>query len=162
MTGRTKELLETEVKPLVVEFLKARGLELFQEKTMVTHIERGFDFLGQNVRKYNGKLLIEPSKKNVKSFLAKVRTVIKANKQAKTGVRHVKIKGEANPYDSHWEPYFERRLDLRMEQDQRRRRQLLRLWLGQRASPAPSWIVRQARYAYFVMPCFADGDARRT
>ncbi len=38
-----------------------------------------FDFLGQNVRRYpNGKLLIKPSKKNVKTFLAGVRATIKA------------------------------------------------------------------------------------
>ena len=54
-------------------FLKERGLELSPEKTVVTHIEDGFDFLGQNVRKYNGKLLIKPSKKNVQAFLEKVR-----------------------------------------------------------------------------------------
>jgi hypothetical protein len=40
-------------------------LELSPAKTVITHVEKGFDFLGQNVRKYpNGKLLIKPSKKN--------------------------------------------------------------------------------------------------
>jgi len=223
ITGRTKQLLESEVKPLVTEFFKIRGLELSQEKTRITHIEEGFDFLGQNVRKYNGKLLIKPSGKNVRVFLDKVRGVIKANKQATTGgliallnpiirgwahyhrhvvssatfckvdsaifnclwrwalrrhrnkpsrwtyrkyfehfdgagsvfrergrgrdgkptltclfhaaslsiVRHVKIKGEANPYDPQWETYFERRLDLTMEANPKRRQQLLRLWFGQ-------------------------------
>ena len=223
IAGRTKELLEAEVKPLVAEFFKTRGLELSQEKTRITHIEEGFDFLGQNVRKYNGKLLIRPSRKNVRAFLVKVRTVIKANKQAAAGVlialldpivrgwayyhrhavssatfrkvdraifdclwrwarrrhrnkpsrwiykkyferldglrcffrergrgedgkpkitrlsrassvailRHVKIRGEANPYDPQWETYFERWLDLKMEANPRRRQQLLRLWISQ-------------------------------
>jgi RNA-directed DNA polymerase len=36
-----------------------------------------------NIRKYNGKLLIKPSKKNVKAFLDKVRNAIKGNKAAK-------------------------------------------------------------------------------
>ena len=53
-----KELLETQVKPLVEQFLAERGLELSQEKTRITHIEDGFDFLGQNVRKHDGKLII--------------------------------------------------------------------------------------------------------
>jgi RNA-directed DNA polymerase len=65
ITGSSKELLENEVKPLVEQFLSARGLELSQEKTRITHIDEGFDFLGQNIRKYNGKLLIKPSKKNL-------------------------------------------------------------------------------------------------
>ena len=63
ITGRTKELLEGEIKPLVEQFLQERGLELSPAKTVITHVEKGFDFLGQNVRKYpNGKLLIKPSK----------------------------------------------------------------------------------------------------
>ena len=83
VTGDSKELLEHEVKPVVIGFLKERGLTLSEEKTKVTHIEEGFDFLGQNVRKYNGKLLIKPSKKNVKNFLEKVRKVLKKHKTAK-------------------------------------------------------------------------------
>jgi len=65
--------------------LKGRGLELSSEKTVITHIEDGFDFLGQNVRKYHGKLLIKPSKKNVRAFLDKVRGIIWDNKQATAG-----------------------------------------------------------------------------
>jgi RNA-directed DNA polymerase len=84
ITGKSKELLENEVKPLVEDFLKERGLELSEEKTKITHIEDGFDFLGQNVRKYKGKILIKPSKKNIKNFLGKVRAIIRGNKQAKT------------------------------------------------------------------------------
>ena len=50
MTGNSKEVLEIEVKPLIVAFLQERGLELSEEKTRITHIEDGFDFLGQNAR----------------------------------------------------------------------------------------------------------------
>src|SRR5712692_6405540 len=75
ITGISKEILETEVKPLVIDFLQQRGLELSEEKTRITHIEDGFDFLGQHARKYNGKLLITPSKKNVQAFLADIRKV---------------------------------------------------------------------------------------
>jgi RNA-directed DNA polymerase len=79
ITGRTKELLEGEIKPLVEQFLRPRGLELSPKKTVITHVEQGFDFLGQNVRRYpNGKLLIKPSKKNVKVFLDGIRKIIKA------------------------------------------------------------------------------------
>jgi len=218
VTGKTKELLETVVKPLIERFLRERGLELSQEKTSITHIEDGFDFLGQNVRKYNGTLLIKPSKKNVKTFLEKVRKVVKANptlpagklvlalnpiirgwaqyhrhvaskatfsfvdhaiyqvlwrwakrrhpkksrkwiakkyfrtigadnwmfhgeatgqdrvllKAARVRIRrHVKVKSEANPYDPKWEPYFERRLELKIDATLKGRRQLLRLWKEQ-------------------------------
>ena len=66
ITGNSKELLEDKVKPLVENFLKERGLELSPEKTRVTHINEGFNFLGWNFRKYDSKLLIKPSKKSVK------------------------------------------------------------------------------------------------
>jgi RNA-directed DNA polymerase len=76
VTGASKEVLENEVLPLVELFFRERGLELSKEKTAITHIERGFDFLGQNVRKYNGKLLIKPSRKSVRALLDKVRGII--------------------------------------------------------------------------------------
>ena len=61
ITGRTKELLEGEVKPIVMQFLQERGLELSPTKTVITHVEKGFDFLGQNVRRYpNGRLFTKP------------------------------------------------------------------------------------------------------
>ncbi len=66
----------------MVEFLVERGLTLSPEKTHVTHINEGFDFLGWNIRKYNGKLLIKPSKANVKAHLDRIREVIKGNKMA--------------------------------------------------------------------------------
>jgi len=85
ITGRSKELLENEVKPVVEAFLRERGLELSPEKTLITHIESGFDFLGQNVRKYDSKLLIKPSKKSVKKHLNRIRATIKDNPTLSAG-----------------------------------------------------------------------------
>ena len=82
ITGPTKDVLENEVRPSVEQFLRDRGLQLSPEKTCITSIEEGFDFLGQNLRKYDGKLLIKPSKKNTHAFLEKVRTIIQQNRTA--------------------------------------------------------------------------------
>lgn len=76
VTGASKELLDTIVKPWIVEFLRERGLTLSEEKTRIVHLEQGFDFLGWNFRKYSGKLLIKPSQKNVKAFYGKVKEII--------------------------------------------------------------------------------------
>ena len=46
-----------------------RGLTLSEEKTLITHIKDGFDFLGQNTRKYNEKVIVKPSKENTKMML---------------------------------------------------------------------------------------------
>jgi RNA-directed DNA polymerase len=83
ITGSSKETLESEIRPWVEQFLAVRGLQLSPEKTRVVHIDEGFDFLGWNFRKYEGKLLIKPSKKNVKAFYRKVKDVISTNKTAK-------------------------------------------------------------------------------
>jgi RNA-directed DNA polymerase len=218
ISGCSQELLANEVRPVVEAFLKQRGLALSPEKTHITHITDGFDFLGQNVRKYKEGIRVKPSKKNVKRFLAKVRQIIKSNPQAPTGLLiallnpvirgwanyhqhvssyqtfakvdndifkalwrwakrrhpnkssawvknnyfkaiegrqwvfqdehenktwtliqavdthykpHLKIKGDANPFDLHWETYFEHRSDVKMAATLRGRRQLLRLWKQQ-------------------------------
>jgi RNA-directed DNA polymerase len=78
----------------------ATGLTLSPEKTKITHINDGFDFLGWNFRKYGGKLLIKPSKANIQSFLEDIRKTIKSRATAKQ--EHVinalnpKIQGWAN------------------------------------------------------------------
>lgn len=84
VTGKDKEVLENRVKPIVESFFAERGLQLSQEKTLITHINEGYNFLGQNLRKYtdNGKMLIKPSKKSFKSIKAKIKEVINNNKTA--------------------------------------------------------------------------------
>lgn len=79
VTGDSEEILRDKVKPLIAAFLAERGLTLSEEKTLVTHVDDGFDFLGFNVRRYNGTLLTKPSKDRVKKFAAKIKEVIKRN-----------------------------------------------------------------------------------
>jgi RNA-directed DNA polymerase len=101
ITGRSKELLENEVKPLVEQFLRDRGLQLSQEKTSITHISQGFDFLGQNLRKFGDKLLVRPSDKNVKAFWEKVRGIIEKNQ----GARQENLIRQLNPVIRGWANY---------------------------------------------------------
>ncbi len=77
ITGTSKELLRQKVMPLVAHFLKKRSLELSHEKTRITHIDDGFDFLGQTIRRYPcGKVLVKPSRKSVRTFLGKIKETI--------------------------------------------------------------------------------------
>jgi RNA-directed DNA polymerase len=85
ITGRDRTLLETEVKPLVEAFLQERGLTLSPEKTVVTHISEGVDFLGQHLQTYRGRLRVTPSAKNVHAFLEKVRATIRKHRQTTAG-----------------------------------------------------------------------------
>ncbi len=84
VSGNSKDVLEDKVKPAIEEFLKERGLELSEKKTVITSIDKGFDFLGFNIRKYKDKLLIKPSKKNVNTFLRNIRDIIKSYPTCKT------------------------------------------------------------------------------
>ncbi len=80
ITGISKEVLQSQVRPAVVDFLRERGLTLSEEKTKISHIDDGFNFLGFNVRKYDQKLLIKPAKESIKRFLGSIREAIKDNK----------------------------------------------------------------------------------
>jgi RNA-directed DNA polymerase len=102
ITGKSRELLEGEIRPLVARFLQERGLELSPAKTVITHVTSGFNFLGQHVRRYpNGKLLIKPSKKSIKIFLAGIRRTIKAA----LGVTAADLIEELNPRIRGWANY---------------------------------------------------------
>ena len=102
VTGASKELLRESVVPVIEAFLREIGLEISKEKSRITDIEKGFDFLGFNVRKYNRKLLIKPAKGSIKIFLTEIRKTIKANYSAKTenliNLLNPKINGWVNYY----------------------------------------------------------------
>ena len=241
ITANSKELLENEILPLVTQFMAERGLELSKEKTKITHIEEGFDFLGWNIRKYDGTLLTMPSKKNVHAFLSKIRETIKNNKSVKQSylikmlnpmirgwvnyhqcsvakktfsyvdreifkalwqwanrrhpkkgkrwvrakyfntvgnrkwvfstldgknqvklvcaaetkiIRHIKIQGDANPYDSKSDEYFETRTAYKMSKSLKGRKDLMTLWRRQRGKclicrerivPGEEWAIHHTQ-----------------
>jgi RNA-directed DNA polymerase len=69
---------------------------------VITHVEKGFDFLGQNVRRYpDGKLRIKPSKQNVKTLLAGIRATIKAG----LGMSAADLIDQLNPKIRGWANY---------------------------------------------------------
>jgi RNA-directed DNA polymerase len=84
ITGDSKELLAERVQPLIEKFLRKRGLSLSAEKTRISHINDGFDFLGFNIRKYKDKLLIKPASSSISKIKSKIRELIKVNKTIKT------------------------------------------------------------------------------
>ncbi|RLD53862.1 MAG: group II intron reverse transcriptase/maturase [Bacteroidetes bacterium] len=104
VTGVNEEVLETEIKPLIIDFLSQRGLELSKAKTKITDIDKGFDFLGFNIRKYNGKPLIKPSEKSISNLKYKIKTVFKKLVSTSTvellETLNPILRGWANNYDS--------------------------------------------------------------
>jgi RNA-directed DNA polymerase len=101
-TGATKEILEQKVKPALTAFLKERGLELSEQKTVVTHIQAGFDFLGHTVRKFGDKLLIYPAKSNVQAFRDKIKLCVKSA----LGLSQEALLRKLNPIMQGWANYY--------------------------------------------------------
>ena len=141
VTGDSKEFLEHEIKPVIVSFLKERGLYLSEEKTHITHIDEGFNFLGKNIRKYSGKILIKPSKKNVKRFLEKVQKLIKNNMQIKA-VTMIKM---LNPVIRGWANYHRHDVSKANFDDvDHKIFQMLWQWAKRRhPHKSPTWIRRR-------------------
>lgn len=102
VTASNKEILENKVKPLIERFLAERGLSLSLEKTRITHITGGFDFLGQNIRMFSrGKLLIRPAKVAIKSVKDKLKGIIVKHRGSQAAV----LIRNLNPVISGWANY---------------------------------------------------------
>ena len=74
------EELESVIRQWCIEKM---GVELSKEKTHITNVENGFDFLGCNIRKYRinntkTKTLIKPSKASIKSIKLKIKDICKS------------------------------------------------------------------------------------
>src|SRR5690606_26491710 len=110
VTAKHRSDLENTILPAINEWLRVRGLTLSEEKTRILHIREGFDFLGQNLRKYpDGKLRLTPSKKNVKAFLLKVRTTVKSCRGHNLGM----VIDKLNPMIRGWANYHRHGVPLK-------------------------------------------------
>lgn len=98
VTGRSPEILKQQVVPMIRAFLDERGLTLSEEKTRITSVDDGFDFLGFHFQKHRESLLSTPSRKSVKALRMKVKGIIKSSRGLPA---HVLI-GRLNPVLRGW------------------------------------------------------------
>ena len=101
VTAESSEILQEKVKPAIRRFLSQRSLTLSGEKTRITRIEDGFDFLGQHLRKYGEKFIVTPSKNSVKGIVSKTRKIIKSH----LGSTTVEMLRVLNPVIRGWANY---------------------------------------------------------
>lgn len=103
VTASSEQLLRDEVIPILEAGLKKVGLELSREKTKITQVQQGFDFLGFNIRKYpNEKLLIKPSKASILAFTKEIKSCIKQGAALPTE----KLIYLLNPKITGWTNYY--------------------------------------------------------
>ena len=87
----------------IERFLSLRGLELSKEKTHITHIRDGFDFLGFNFKKYNNdKVLVMPTQNGIKSFKSKIKEIFKQYRSSSLELLIDKL----NPVIRGWGYYY--------------------------------------------------------
>jgi len=150
VTGATREILEQKVKPALTAFLTERGLRLAEQKTVLTHISEGFNFLGHTVRKYGDKLLITPAKSKVEAMRKKIGELI----HSAVGLTQEALLRQLNPRLRGWANYYRNGVSTQTFQKldyyvYKR----LRRWMERRHPNQPrSWLWRK----YFT----AIGDYR--
>lgn len=91
MIGPNEQILQERIRPVVAEFLAERGLEINQEKTRITSIENGFDFLGFHFREFKdearakgykkGIFLVQPTKKNRLAIIQKLKGIVEDHRR---------------------------------------------------------------------------------
>jgi RNA-directed DNA polymerase len=91
-----------QVKTRLAGWLASRGLAFNEDKTSIVALDDGFDFLGFNVRRYRGKLLIKPSKAAIRRIRQRLRTEIRSLRGAPT----VEVLARLNPIVRGWAAYY--------------------------------------------------------
>ena len=91
-----------EVKMRLAGVVDARGLAFNEDKTRVVHLDEGFDFLGFNVRRYQDKLLIKPSK----AAIQRIRERLAAEMRSLQGTNVVAVIKRLNPIIRGWSAYY--------------------------------------------------------
>jgi len=87
----------------IARFLSSRGLELSKEKTHITHIRDGFDFLGFNFRKHNNnKVIVTPTQDGIKAFKSKIKEIFKQYRSSSLELLIDKL----NPVIRGWGYYY--------------------------------------------------------
>src|SRR5204862_1079237 len=88
-----------QIKARLAAWLAPRGLVFNEDKTRIVHLVDGFDFLGFNVRRYQGgKLLIKPSKAAVR----RLRERLAVEMRALRGSNAAAVIAKLNPVIRGW------------------------------------------------------------
>jgi RNA-directed DNA polymerase len=91
-----------QVKARLAAWLAPRGLAFNEDKTRITHLDDGVEFLGFNARRYRGKLLIKPSKAAIK----RIRARLSAEMKALRGASVEAVLQRLNPIIRGWSAYY--------------------------------------------------------
>ena len=78
------------------------GLVFNEDKTQITHLDEGVDFLGFTIRRFRGKLLTKPSNDALRRIRKRLSTEVKALRGANADTVIAKL----NPIITGWAAYY--------------------------------------------------------
>jgi RNA-directed DNA polymerase len=90
------------VKAQLAGWLAPRGLAFNEDKTKIVRLSEGFDFLGFNVRRYQAKLLIKPSK----AAIRRLRERLASEMRTLRGGNATAVIATLNPVIRGWAAYY--------------------------------------------------------
>jgi RNA-directed DNA polymerase len=99
-----------DIKARLAGWLAPRGLAFNEDKTRVVTLDDGFDFLGFNVRRYNGKPMIKPSKAAVRRIRERLRTELRSLR----GSNATTVIKRLNPIIRGWAAYYRTQVSARV------------------------------------------------
>ncbi|SER44350.1 group II intron reverse transcriptase/maturase [Actinokineospora terrae] len=102
-----------DVKNRLAEWLRPRGLTFNEDKTRIVHIDEGYDFLGFTIRRYNGKLLITPSR----DAITRIKRRLRAEISARRGQHALSLLRVLNPIVRGWSAYYHTVVSTRVFQN---------------------------------------------
>src|SRR4051812_17371889 len=128
-----------QVKTRLAAWLAPRGLVFNEDKTSIVHLDDGVDFLGFNVRRYRGKLLIKPSTAAVK----RIRTRLGAEMRSLHGHNAQQVLIRLNPIIRGWSAYYRHVVSARVFNQLDRHMWMLTYKWAKRSHPHKSkhWII---------------------
>jgi RNA-directed DNA polymerase len=91
-----------QVQAQLARWLEPRGLAFNQDKTKITHLDQGVDFLGFEIRRFGGKLLTKPSR----DALRRIRRRLSAEAKALRGANADAVIARLNPIITGWAAYY--------------------------------------------------------
>jgi RNA-directed DNA polymerase len=91
-----------QVQARLAAWLAPRGLAFNQDKTKITHLDQGVDFLGFEIRRFKGKLLTKPSK----DAQARIRKRLTAEARSLRGANAEAVIARLNPIITGWAAFY--------------------------------------------------------
>jgi len=91
-----------QVQARLAGWLEPRGLAFNQDKTKITHLDQGVNFLGFEIRRFGGKLLTKPSR----DAMRQIRNRLSAKAVALRGANADAVIARLNPVITGWAAYY--------------------------------------------------------